>query len=351
MADNENHSAEKLSPVEGMKTASNYLRGTIGAELASPTDHFGKDDIQLLKFHGTYQQDDREARGAATESGKSEKAYSFMVRSRIPAGIMTSPQLIAHLDLCDEIGNTTLKVTTRQGLQLHGILKSDLRQCIQRINQCQLSTLSACGDVNRNVMACPAPYKDNIRPVIQKLAYDLAMHLAPSTKAYYELWLKDPESGEETLEGGSDETYEPIYGKTYLPRKFKTAIALADDNCTDVYTNCLGYIAVIRDGQIIGYNVAVGGGLGITPSAKKTFPRLATRMAFVTTEQAIDIAEAVVKVQRDFGNRGDRKRARLKYLIHDEGIDWFRSKVEEFYGSKLQDCIHDDVREHNDHMG
>jgi len=351
MADNENPAEEKLSPVEGMKTASNYLRGSIAAELAAPTDHFGKDDIQLLKFHGTYQQDDREARGAATESGKSEKAYSFMVRSRIPAGIMTSAQLLAHLDLCDEIGNTTLKVTTRQGLQLHGILKSDLRQCIQRINEVHLSTLSACGDVNRNVMACPAPYQDNIRPVIQKLAYDLAMHLAPSTKAYYELWLKDVETGEETLEGGSDEIYEPIYGKTYLPRKFKTAIALPDDNCVDVYTNCLGYIAVIRDEQVIGYNVVVGGGLGITPSAKKTFPRLATRMAFVTTEQAIGVGEAIVKVQRDFGNRGDRKRARLKYLIHDEGIEWFRTKVEEYYGEKLADCTPDDVREHNDHMG
>lgn len=342
---------EKLSPVEGIKSASRYLRGTIGEELAKDSDHFGKDDLQLLKFHGTYQQDDREARGAATESGKSEKAYSFMVRSRIPAGIMTSEQLLAHLDLCDEIGNTTLKVTTRQGLQLHGILKSDLRACIKRINDIQLSTLSACGDVNRNVMACPAPYRDNVRPVIQKLAYDIAMHLAPRTKAYYELWLEDPETGVKTLEGGSDEEFEPIYGKVYLPRKFKTAIALADDNCTDVYTNCLGYIAVVRDGQVIGYNVVVGGGLGVTPSAKKTFPRLASRMAFVTNEQAVPIAEAVVKVQRDFGYRDDRKRARLKYLIHDKGIEWFRSKVEEYYGAKLADCTEDDVTEHNDHIG
>jgi len=351
MSDNENTTEEKLSAVEGMKTASRYLRGTIGAELAQDTTHFGKEDIQLLKFHGTYQQDDREARGASTESGKSEKAYSFMVRSRIPAGIMTSEQLLAHLDICDEIGNATLKVTTRQGLQLHGILKSDLRQCIKRINDVLLSTLSACGDVNRNVMACPAPYHDNIRPVLQKLAYDLAMHLAPSTKAYYELWLKDPETQEETLEGGSDEVYEPIYGKTYLPRKFKAAIALPDDNCTDVYTNCLGYIAVIRDGQVIGYNVVVGGGLGVTPSAKKTFPRLATRMAYVTTEQAVAVAEAIVKVQRDFGYRADRKRARLKYLIHDMGVEWFREKVEEYYGAKLADCTEDDVREHDDHMG
>lgn len=356
MADAENTAEEKtveekLSPVEGIKIASRYLRGTILEELAAPTDHFGKEDLQLLKFHGTYQQDDREQRGGSTESGKSEKAYSFMVRSRIPAGILTSEQLLAHLDLCDEIGNTTLKVTTRQGLQLHGILKSNLRQCIKRINDVHLSTLSACGDVNRNVMACPAPYKDNIRPALQKLAYDLAMHLAPQTKAYYELWLKDPDTQEETLVGGSDEFVEPIYGKVYLPRKFKTAIALPDDNCTDVYTNCLGFIAVIRDGQVIGYNVVVGGGLGVTPSAKKTFPRLATRMAFVTNEQAVGVAEAIVKVQRDFGYRADRKRARLKYLIHDRGIEWFRERVEEYYGSKLADCTPDDVREHDDHMG
>lgn len=342
---------QKLSPVEGIKAASRYLRGTIGEELQQPTDHFNKDDLQLLKFHGTYQQDDREARGKATESGKSEKAYSFMVRSRIPAGIMTSEQLLAHLDLCDEIGNSTVKVTTRQGIQLHGIIKSNLRECIKRINDCQLSTLSACGDVNRNVMGCPAPIYDNVRSKLQQLAYDLAMHLAPRSKAYYELWLKDPETGEKTLEGGSDEDFEPIYGKVYLPRKFKTAVGLASDNCTDIYTNCLGFMGVVRDGELIGYNVVVGGGLGITPSAKKTFPRLASRMAFVTPEQAVGVAEAVVKVQRDFGYRDDRKRARLKYLIHDMGIEWFRAKVEEYYGEKLADCTEDEVHEHDDHIG
>ncbi|MFM8401753.1 MAG: NADPH-dependent assimilatory sulfite reductase hemoprotein subunit, partial [Pirellula sp.] len=290
----------------------------------SDSNHFGKDDLQLLKFHGTYQQDDREQRKSSGDSGKSEKEYSFMVRTRIPAGIMTAQQLLAHLDLCDTIGNSTLKITTRQGLQLHGILKQDLRECMQKINQCMLTTLAACGDVNRNTMACPAPYNDSVRATVQKLAQDISDHLSPRTKSYYELWLKDLTSGQETLEGGSDQLVEPIYGKTYLPRKFKTAIALADDNCTDVYTNCLGFIAVVRDGQVIGYNVVVGGGLGVTPSAKKTFPRLASRMAFVTPEQAVGVAEAVVKVQRDFGYRDDRKRARLKYLVHDQGIEWMR---------------------------
>ena len=341
----------KLSAVELIKDTSRYLRGSIRSELLADSTHFGKDDLQLLKFHGTYQQDDREQRKSGGDSGKSEKEYSFMVRSRIPAGIMNAEQLLAHLDLCDTIGNTTLKITTRQGLQLHGILKQDLRECMQKINNCMLTTLAACGDVNRNTMACPAPYSDNLRPAVQKLAQDLSDHLSPQTKSYYELWLKDLASGEETLQGGSDQIVEPIYGKTYLPRKFKTAIALADDNCTDVYTNCLGFIAVVRDGQVIGYNVVVGGGLGVTPSAKKTFPRLATRMAFVTPEQAVRVAEAIVKVQRDHGYRDDRKRARLKYLVHDRGIDWMRHQVEEVYGSKLKDCTADDVIEHRDHMG
>jgi sulfite reductase (ferredoxin) len=342
---------EKLSPVEIIKEASNYLRGTIGSELKADTTHFAKPDIQLLKFHGTYQQDDRETRVTSSEGGKSEKSFSFMVRCRIPAGIMTSDHLLAYLDLCDEIGNGTVKVTTRQAIQLHGIIKSDLKKCIRRINDVGQSTLSACGDVNRNVMACPAPYHDGIRPQVQKLAYDLAMHLAPKSKAYHELWLTDDETGEKTLAGGSDEFFEPIYGKVYLPRKFKTAIALPNDNCVDVYTNCLGYIAVIRNGELIGYNVTVGGGLGTTPAIKKTAPMLARRMAFCTPEQAVAVGEAVVKVQRDFGNRGDRKVGRLKYLIASRGIEWFRSKVEEYLGEKLADCTSDDVTEHNDHIG
>jgi sulfite reductase (ferredoxin) len=342
---------EKLSPVELIKDASNYLRGTILPELKAETPKFSKEDAQLLKFHGTYQQDDREARTTSSEGGKSEKAHSFMVRCRIPAGIMTSDQMLALMDLSDEIGNTTVKVTTRQSIQLHGIIKSNLKKCIRRINDIGQSTLSACGDVNRNVMACPAPYQDGLRPQIQKLAYDIAMHLAPKSRAYYELWLTDPDSGEETLAGGSDEFVEPIYGKVYLPRKFKTAIALPNDNCVDVYTNCLGFIAVIRNGEIVGYNVTVGGGLGTTPAIKKTSPMLARRMAFVTPDQAVAVSEAVVKVQRDFGNRGDRKVSRLKYLIANRGIEWFRSKVEEYYGSKLQDCTVDDVTEHNDHIG
>ena len=340
----------KLSQVEGVKAVSNYLRGTIAEELRADTDHFNKDDSQLLKFHGTYQQDDREQR-KSSEGGKSAKAYSYMIRTRIPGGRLTCSQIIAHLDLCDELGNSTMKLTTRQAIQLHGIVKGDLWKTIHRINEIELSTLAACGDVNRNVMCCPAPYVHTTHRTIQKLAYDLAMHLAPRTKAYYELWVADPETCQEQLMGGSDEVVEPIYGKVYLPRKFKAGVCLPEDNCIDIYTQDLGYLAVVRNGEVIGYNVLVGGGMGTTPSAAKTFPALAKRMAFATPDQALGVAEAVVKVQRDFGNREDRKVARLKYLIANRGIEWFREQVESYYGQKLADCTEDDVIGHDDHIG
>lgn len=341
-----------LNPVEIIKSESRHLRGTIGQELRSDSDKFGKADSTLLKFHGTYQQDNRDTRKTSSSVGKSDKAFSMMTRTRIPGGKLSAAQLIEHLDLCDELGNTTLKCTTRQALQLHGIAKSDLRQTLNRISQVQLSTLAACGDVNRNVMCCPAPYKDSIHIAMQQLADALAKHLAPRTNAYYEIWVQDLESGEETLVTDQEpEEVEPIYGKTYLPRKFKMAVGLPGDNCVDIYTNDLGFLAVVRDGEIIGYNVLVGGGFGTTPSAKKTFPALAKRMAFVTPNQTCAVAEAVVKVQRDYGNRADRKVARMKYLIADRGIDWFRNEVEKYFGGQLAECTEDDVHGFNDHMG
>ena len=288
---------KKLSPVEDIKAESRFLRGSIAEDLAdSESDQFAKPNTQLLKFHGTYQQDNRDCRVKQGGEGKSSKAFSMMTRTRIPGGRLTAAQLIEHLDLCDELGNATLKCTTRQALQLHGILKSDLRETIKRINEVNLSTLAACGDVNRNVMCCPAPIKDSVHNDMQQLCEALKDHLAPQSRAYFELWLKDESTGEETLVAGGEPEHEPIYGPTYLPRKFKVAIALPEDNCVDIYTNDLGFLAVVRDGKIIGYNVLVGGGLGTTPSAKKTFPALAKRMAFVTPDQACKVAEAVVKV-------------------------------------------------------
>ena len=348
--------AVKLSPVEGFKTASNYLRGDIAKELTDGLDHFGKVSGQLLKNHGIYEQDDRDDRAANRAVGgmKADKSYSFMVRTKVPGGKLTSAQLLAELDLCDELANATLRITTRQGLQLHGVLKENLKETIRRINEVQLSTLAACGDVERNVMCCPAPHHDDpVHQQMQELADRLAVHLCPRTRAYHEVWLTDDESGERTLVGGGSNGHEvePIYGPTYLPRKFKTAIGLPGDNCVDLYANDLGLMAICEGFRIVGYNVLVGGGFGVTPSATKTFPALARRMAFCTPEQAVDVATAVIKVQRDFGNRSDRKVARLKYLIANRGLEWFKTKVEEYLGYALPEPRPDDVWGFDDHLG
>ncbi len=347
---------QKLSPVEGFKSQSNLLRGVIGQELVDGHEHFGKSSEQLLKHHGTYQQDDRDyrAHARATGNGQSGKSYIFMVRTRVPGGKLTSEQLLAELDLCDELGSSTLRCTTRQGLQLHGVVKENLKQVIRRINQVQLTTLAACGDVERNIMCCPAPHHgDPVHAELQALTDRLAAHLAPRTRAYHEIWLKDPVSGEEELVAGGSNGHEvePIYGPTYLPRKFKTAIGLPGDNCVDLYANDLGLMAICENFHVIGYNVLVGGGMGVTPSAKKTFPAVARRMAFVTPDQVVDVATEIIKVQRDFGNRGDRKVARLKYLIADWGLEEFKAKVEEYYGRQLPEPHPDDVRGFDDHLG
>ncbi|HUY33567.1 MAG TPA: NADPH-dependent assimilatory sulfite reductase hemoprotein subunit [Pirellulales bacterium] len=347
---------QKLSPVEGFKSQSNLLRGVIGHELVDGQEHFGKSSEQLLKHHGTYQQDDRDHRAQARTagSGKSAKSYIFMVRTRVPGGKLTSDQLLAELDLCDELGNATLRCTSRQGLQLHGVVKDDLKQVIRRINQVQLTTLAACGDVERNIMCCPAPHhNDPVHAELQALADRLAEHLAPRTRAYHEIWLKDLESGDEEWVAGGPNGHEvePIYGSTYLPRKFKTAIGLPGDNCVDLYANDLGLMAICENFGVVGYNVLVGGGMGVTPSAKKTFPAVAQRMAFVRPDQVVDVATEIIKVQRDFGNRSDRKVARLKYLLADWGVEKFKAKVEEYYGRKLPPPHPDDVRGFDDHLG
>jgi sulfite reductase (ferredoxin) len=342
--------AAKPNAVEGFKTESNYLVGEIPAELVDENPFFSKGSIQLLKNHGTYQQDNRDTR--ATKSGaKSTKAYDFMVRTKIPGGKLTSEQLLAELDLCDEIGNTTLRITTRQGLQLHGILKGDLKATIRRIDEVQLSTLAACGDVERNVMCCPAPNNDPIYQQMQELADRVAEHLCPRTTAYHEIWIKDGEEKTLVAGGSNGHEVEPIYGPTYLPRKFKTGIALPEDNCIDLYAQDLGLMAIVRDGKIAGFNLLVGGGFGVTPAAKKTYPAVAKRMAYVPVDEVIEVATAIIKVQRDFGNRSDRKVARLKYTIANMGLDGFRAKVEEYYGSKLADLDPTDVTGFDDHIG
>ncbi|MGE0533535.1 MAG: NADPH-dependent assimilatory sulfite reductase hemoprotein subunit [Pirellulales bacterium] len=375
MSDTQNKPAAKPSAAEATKLASNYLRGEIAQELVDGQSMFGKGSVVLLKHHGTYQQDDREAR-TVRDGQKSAREYSFMVRCRIPGGKLTRDQFLAQLDFCDEFANDTLRITTRQGLQYHGVLKGNLKQLIRRINDVQLSTLAACGDVERNVMCCPAPhYHDPVHAELQSLADRLAEHLAPRTPAYHEIWLTDPDTGEQSLVGGGppasaatsngaphavhagnghapgEDPVEPIYGPTYLPRKFKTAIGLPGDNCVDLYANDLGLMAICENYRVVGYNVLVGGGFGVTPSAAKTFPAVAKRMAFVGPDEVVDVATAVIKVQRDYGNRSDRKVARLKYLIANRGLDWFKNQVEQYFGRPLAEPHPDDVHGFDDHLG
>ncbi|MFO0898319.1 MAG: NADPH-dependent assimilatory sulfite reductase hemoprotein subunit [Pirellulales bacterium] len=344
----------KPSPVEIAKIESNYLRGTIPGELLDGEAFFSKDNTQLLKHHGTYQQDDRDARAASRASGgkKSDKEFIFMVRTRVPGGRLSSAQLLAELDLCDELGNTTLRITSRQALQLHGIAKEHLWETIHRINQVQLTTLAACGDVERNIMCCPAPRRaSKVQQQLEEITDRLTDHLAPRTRAYHEIWVKDPETGDSQLVAGGPPDHEPIYGPTYLPRKFKTAIALASDNCVDIYTQDLGFLAITEGDEIIGFNVLAGGGQGTTPSNANTFPALAQRLTFVRPDDVLAVAEAIIKVQRDFGNRSDRKRARMKYLIHDWGLEKFKAKVEEYFGRPLPEPHPADVHGFDDHIG
>ena len=336
----------QLSKIEFLKAGSHQLRGTIAEELLQ-NDKFSDDSEHLLKNHGTYQQENRDGRG--TGEGKS---YACMVRSRIPGGKVTAEQFLAELDLCDRFGNGTLRITTRQGFQLHGVLKTNLRETIREINRIKLTTLAACGDVNRNVMCCPAPiYSDPVRRDMQLFADQIAEHLKPRTMAYFDIWLRDEQTGEATNVAEFQPEVEPIYGVNYLPRKFKIGIALPEDNCVDVLTYDLGFVAIHSAGTIEGYNVYVGGGQGVTPANKKTFPAVAKRMAFCSTEEAVEVAGAVVMAFRDTGNRADRKIARLKYVIASQGLDFFRAKVEEHLGRKLADAREVEITGVDDHMG
>ena len=350
----------KPSKVELVKIAGAYLKGTLAEEVADAnTPQIGEVAATLLKFHGSYQQDDRDKRQVLRKEGK-DKAFDFMVRTRIPGGKLTAAQYLAHDELARELGNGTLRITTRQEFQLHGILKRDLKSAIRRINTVFLSTLAACGDVERNVLCCPAPRKDDeIRNALQSDCDAFASHCAPRSSSYFDIWLDGervdnpllPNQGPSLVPTSGDDPIEPIYGKAYLPRKFKSAFALPEDNCVDAFANDLAFIGVVENGRLIGYNVAAGGGLGTTPSAGKTFPALAQTFAFIKREDCLRVGEAIIKVYRDLGNRSDRTRARLKYVIHDMGLPAFRNKVEEYLGKHLADPKPIVVREVDDHLG
>jgi len=320
----------KRSAVEGLKESSRWLRGTLADELAQDTDHFSDDATQLLKFHGSYQQDDRDARKTRSKAGVG-KHYMMMVRLKLPGGKLTSAQYLALDDISGRHANGTLRLTTRQSIQFHGILKSNIRQSLREMNEALVSTLGACGDVNRNVLACPAPLNDQPRLEGQRLADAVAAHLAPRSNAYHDVWL----NGEKlSPDAERADGVEPIYGKVYLPRKFKTAFGLPHDNCVDLYTNDLGFLAEIENGRTIGYNVIVGGGFGRTSGNKTTFPLLGQTLFYVEPDEVLQAAESVIKFFRDHGNRGDRKRARLKYVVHDWGMARVREVFARDYWSK-----------------
>ena len=324
----DNANPKPLSKVEDIKEASNYLRGTLAASLEDrSTGAISDDDTTVSKFHGIYQQDHRDQRNERKKAGL-EKSFIFMIRVRVPGGVCTPEQWLKIDALADQYGSHTLKLTTRQAFQLHFITKDVLKTTMQGINDAVMDCIAACGDVNRNVMANPNPYQSALHGPVLDDARAVSTHLTPRTRAYHEVWL----DGEKVSD---DEEEEPIYGKTYLPRKFKTGFAVPPSNDVDIYTQDLGFIAVGEDGKLLGYNLSVGGGLGMSHGDTKTYPRLANVIGYLPREKVVEVAEKVLTVQRDFGDRTNRKHARLKYTIEDRGVDWFKSELESRLGWKL----------------
>ncbi|HET6796979.1 MAG TPA: NADPH-dependent assimilatory sulfite reductase hemoprotein subunit, partial [Gemmatimonadales bacterium] len=331
------------SKVEVAKRQGRHLRGTIAETLASPATHFEHDDIQLLKFHGTYQQDSRDERRSRSGTGE-EKAYSFMVRVAIPAGAITAEQYLALERIADQDANGTLRVTTRQGFQFHGVLKGHLKSAIARINQELLTTIAACGDVQRNVMACSAPLADADHAQVRDVAEALAKELRPRSRAYHEIWL----DGKKEL---TSEPEEPFYGDRYLPRKFKVGVGLSVDNCVDIYSQDVGLLAIVRRGRIQGFNLLVGGGLGMTHHKADTTARLAQRLGLVPVEHGVEAVRVVASIFRDHGNRSDRRHARLKYLIAEWGLERFREEFQRRASFELQPPVALEPLPFHDHLG
>lgn len=317
-----------LTEVERIKAESRHLRGTLVQSLADPlTGALTEDDTQLSKFHGFYQQDDRDLRSERTRQ-RLEPAYSFMIRARVPAGVMTSDQWLNIDRIARDYANGTVRLTTRQAVQLHGVIKRDLKATIAGLNQEMMDTLAACGDVNRNVMAPPLTQCSSVHREVEADACRLSAHLTPATRAYHEIWL----DGEKL--NGPD--VEPVYGDTYLPRKFKTGFVVPPQNDVDIFTQDLGFIAITGGGQLLGYNVIVGGGMGMSHGEPETYPRLGDVLGFCGRADLLAVAEAIVTTQRDFGDRSNRKHARLKYTIDDHGLDWLRGEVESRSGVKFE---------------
>ncbi|MBQ4853437.1 assimilatory sulfite reductase (NADPH) hemoprotein subunit [Rhodanobacter sp. B2A1Ga4] len=320
----------KLSHLEHIKAASRFLRGTIAEGLADAvTGAISDDDTKLLKFHGSYQQDDRDLREERRKQ-KLEPAYSFMLRARLPSGVVTPAQWLVFDRIAREYASGTLRITTRQTFQWHGIIKRKLKPTIAAIHEALATTIAACGDVVRNVVSTANPVESAAHAEAYAWATRLSTELAPKTRAYHEIWLDG-----EKLHGDPVEESEPLYGATYLPRKFKIGLAIPPLNDIDVFAQDLGLIAIVEQGRLRGFNIAVGGGMGATHGDASTYPRLASVIGFATPEQLFAVAEAAIGVQRDWGDRAERKHARLKYTLDRHGLDAFKAELESRLGHAL----------------
>ncbi|MGF9905263.1 assimilatory sulfite reductase (NADPH) hemoprotein subunit [Brevibacillus porteri] len=320
------------SDVEDIKRKSEYLRGSLVETLEDRiSGSIPEDDNRLMKFHGSYMQDDRDLRNERSKQ-KLEPAYQFMVRVRAAGGVVTPEQWLMMDDIAQQFANGTIRLTTRQSFQLHGVIKWNMKQVIQEVNEALLSTLAACGDVNRNVMCNPNPYESEVHQEVYEWAKKISNHLDPRTRAYHEIWLDE----EKVVDSRDGVEQEPIYGPVYLPRKFKIGIAVPPANDVDVFSQDLGFIAIHEEGRLLGFNVAVGGGMGMTHGDPKTYPQVARVIGFVTPEQVLDVAEKTVMIQRDYGDRAVRKHARFKYTIDDRGIEWFIHELEQRLGWELE---------------
>jgi sulfite reductase (NADPH) hemoprotein beta-component len=315
---------------ELLKVAIPTLAGNIAATLADTSAAcFSPDDEQFLKFHGIYQQDDRDLR-------KTGKLYIWMIRGRIPGGVLSAKQWIAMDDLATNRGNNTLRVTTRQSIQFHGVVKDRLGPLMKEINQAMLDTLAACGDVNRNVMASPAPAITVARQQVFDDSKAVSEALLPKTKAYHSIWVEGVQLNLDSAE--NKDFVDPLYGRQYLPRKFKIAFVIPPVNDVDLFTNCLGFTAIVENDRLVGYNLTAGGGMGRSHGNTVTYPRLADVIGFFPREKLVAVAKAVLTIHRDFGDRTDRKHARLKYVLEEKGVAWFRNEVEQRIGSKLEEA-------------
>ncbi len=341
--------SEKLSGNEAIKKKSHLLRGNIAEELADSNAFVSDESYELLKFHGSYQGYDRDTATARKKQGL-DKSWEFMLRLKMPGGRLTAQQYLALDGFCDTHANGTLRITTRQTFQFHCIVKAHLKPFIADINRVLLSTLGGCGDVVRNVITCPAPIRDNIHAVLEDACFTFAREFAPKTEAYWDIWL-DGEKMENYPFLPSPSSGEPLYGDAYMPRKFKIAIGQPEDNCMDVLCNDLAFLALFNGQELQGYNVAIGGGLGMNHNNPKTYPYLAKPIAFIKPADMLKAGEAVVKLQRDHGDRSDRKHARLKYVVAEKGLGWCKTVLKGHFGATLYEPLPVNAWAIVDHVG